>query len=166
MGAITSFPFGKPVLSSSTTAEIASDSGTVRPIVGTSWRRSTASVMPAMHCGVGLPNTRWCRDGSRQPISLAGVGTMCSDTPPLFNIAAHWRSDATPNEATEHAPHGDVAAALESAAVRVECEYRMPIEHHNPMETFAATAVWEGEDQIAVFDKTQGALNSRNIDLF
>ena len=27
-------------------------------------------------------------------------------------------------------------------------EYRTPIEHHNPMETFGTTAVWEGEDAI------------------
>jgi xanthine dehydrogenase YagR molybdenum-binding subunit len=79
----------------------------------------------------------------------------------VTDFAAHW-SEATPNPETEHAPHGDVAEALAGAAVRVEAEYRMPIEHHNPMETFAATAVWEGEDQISVFDKTQGALNSRN----
>ena len=36
MGTITSFPFGKPVLSSLTRAGIASDSGTMRPIAGTS----------------------------------------------------------------------------------------------------------------------------------
>ena len=46
--------------------------------------------------------------------------------------------------------------------MRIEAEYRMPVEHHNPMETFATTAVWEGEDQITIFDKTQGAPNSRN----
>ncbi len=58
MGTITSFPLGEPVLSSSTTADIASDSGTMRPIAGTSWPRSAASAMPARDCGVGLPNTR------------------------------------------------------------------------------------------------------------
>jgi len=58
VGTITSFPLGKPVVSSSTTAEIASDSGAMRPIAGTSLPCSAASVMPAMHCGVGLPNTR------------------------------------------------------------------------------------------------------------
>ena len=46
--------------------------------------------------------------------------------------------------------------------MRVKAEYRMPVEHHNPMETFAATAVWEGEDRITVFDKTQGPQNCRN----
>jgi xanthine dehydrogenase YagR molybdenum-binding subunit len=57
---------------------------------------------------------------------------------------------------------GDPAAAFAQASVQVEVEYRMPIEHHNPIETFAATAVWEGDGRITVFDKTQGAQNSRN----
>jgi xanthine dehydrogenase YagR molybdenum-binding subunit len=57
---------------------------------------------------------------------------------------------------------GNSAEAFEQAAVRVKVEYRMPVEHHNPMETFAATAVWEGDDRITVFDKTQGPQNCRN----
>jgi xanthine dehydrogenase YagR molybdenum-binding subunit len=57
---------------------------------------------------------------------------------------------------------GNPAAAFEQAAVQVKAEYRMPVEHHNPMETFAATAVWEGDGRITVFDKTQGPQNSRN----
>jgi xanthine dehydrogenase YagR molybdenum-binding subunit len=57
---------------------------------------------------------------------------------------------------------GKPEEAFEQAAVRIEAEYRMPVEHHNPMETFGATAVWEGDDRITIFDKTQGPQNSRN----
>jgi len=57
---------------------------------------------------------------------------------------------------------GNSAQAFEQAPVRTKIEYRMPVEHHNPMEMFAATAVWEGEDRITVFDKTQGPQNCRN----
>ena len=57
---------------------------------------------------------------------------------------------------------GNPAAAFDRAPVRVDVEYRMPVEHHNPMETFAATAVWEGDGRITVFDKTQGPQNCRN----
>jgi xanthine dehydrogenase YagR molybdenum-binding subunit len=46
--------------------------------------------------------------------------------------------------------------------VRIEAVYRIPVEHHNPMEPFATTAVWEGDGRITVYDKTQGAQNSRN----
>ncbi|HEY2136097.1 MAG TPA: xanthine dehydrogenase family protein molybdopterin-binding subunit, partial [Xanthobacteraceae bacterium] len=56
---------------------------------------------------------------------------------------------------------GDAGNACAQAALRMEAEYRTPIEHHNPMETFATTAVWEGDDQITVFDKTQGVQNSQ-----
>jgi xanthine dehydrogenase YagR molybdenum-binding subunit len=46
--------------------------------------------------------------------------------------------------------------------VRMQAEYGMAIEHHNPMEPFAATAVWESDDHITVYDKTQGPLNCCN----
>src|SRR5260221_7745072 len=38
----------------------------------------------------------------------------------------------------------------------------MPVEHHNPIAPFAATAVWEDDARITVFDKTQGPQNCRN----
>lgn len=57
---------------------------------------------------------------------------------------------------------GSAASAFERAAVRLEAEYRMPVEHHNPMETFAATVVWEGDGCLTIFDKTQGPQNCRN----
>jgi xanthine dehydrogenase YagR molybdenum-binding subunit len=57
---------------------------------------------------------------------------------------------------------GKSALAFERAPVRIKAEYRMPVEHHNPMEPFAATAVWEGDGRITVFDKTQGPQNCRN----
>ena len=35
--------------------------------------------------------------------------------------------------------------ALKNSPVKIEAEYTIPIEHHNPMEPHAAIAVWEGE---------------------
>ena len=43
--------------------------------------------------------------------------------------------------------------------VRHEAEYFIPIEHHNPMELFASTAVWDGDGKLTVYDKTQGVQN-------
>jgi xanthine dehydrogenase YagR molybdenum-binding subunit len=57
---------------------------------------------------------------------------------------------------------GKPAPAFNQAAVQIKAEYRIPVEHHNPMEPFAATAVWEGDGRITVFDKTQGPQNCRN----
>ena len=49
--------------------------------------------------------------------------------------------------------------ALAAAAVRVAGEYYVPIEHHNPMELYAATAVYEANGSLTVYDKTQGVQN-------
>ncbi len=57
-------------------------------------------------------------------------------------------------------PRGDADAAFAAAAVRVEAEYDAPAEHHNPLEPYAATAVWGDDGTLTVYDKTQGVLNS------
>src|SRR5262249_32964426 len=51
---------------------------------------------------------------------------------------------------------GDFRSALAKAPVRVEAEYAAVAEHHNPLETFATTVVWDG-GKLIVYDKTQGA---------
>ena len=52
-------------------------------------------------------------------------------------------------------PRGNPQAALDKSDVKVEAEYVIPIEHHNPMEMHGAIAFWEG-DKLMVFDKSQG----------
>ena len=61
------------------------------------------------------------------------------------------RAKPAPQEAP---PRGNPQAAMQAASVKVQSEYRIPIEHHNPMEPHAAIAFWEG-DQLTIFDKTQ-----------
>lgn len=56
-------------------------------------------------------------------------------------------------------PRGSAETAFAAAAVRHEGEYYVPIEHHNPMELYASTAVWDGGGKITVYDKTQGVQN-------
>jgi xanthine dehydrogenase YagR molybdenum-binding subunit len=56
---------------------------------------------------------------------------------------------------------GDFDAALANAEVKHRCEYRLAIEHHNPMELHAATVIWRGDGRILVHDKTQGAQNTQ-----
>lgn len=52
-------------------------------------------------------------------------------------------------------PRGNPKAAFDAAPVKIEAEYVIPIEHHNPMELHGAIAVWEGE-KLTLFNKTQG----------
>jgi xanthine dehydrogenase YagR molybdenum-binding subunit len=59
-------------------------------------------------------------------------------------------------------PRGNADRAYATAAVRHEAEYFIPMEHHNPMELYAATVTWHGDGTLTVYDKTQGVLNVRN----
>jgi xanthine dehydrogenase YagR molybdenum-binding subunit len=56
-------------------------------------------------------------------------------------------------------PRGKAEKALAAAAVRHEADYFIPSEHHNPMELYASTAVWEDSGKLTVYDKTQGVQN-------
>jgi xanthine dehydrogenase YagR molybdenum-binding subunit len=55
-------------------------------------------------------------------------------------------------------PRGDAAKGLAGSAVRHQADYFIPAEYHNPMELFAATAVWDG-GKLTIYDKTQGVQN-------
>jgi xanthine dehydrogenase YagR molybdenum-binding subunit len=59
----------------------------------------------------------------------------------------------------EPKPRGHVARALAAADVRHAAEYFIPTEHHNPMELFASTVMWDGGGKLTVYDKTQGVQN-------
>ena len=56
-------------------------------------------------------------------------------------------------------PRGNAAEAFATADVRHAGEYYVPIQHHNPMEPFAATVTWDGGGKLTVYDKTQGVQN-------
>jgi xanthine dehydrogenase YagR molybdenum-binding subunit len=56
-------------------------------------------------------------------------------------------------------PRGTAEQALAAAAVRHEAEYYTPIEHHNPMELYASTVIYEADGKLTVYDKTQGVQN-------
>src|SRR5207302_1296374 len=53
-------------------------------------------------------------------------------------------------------PRGNIKTAYTAADVHHEAEYFIPTEHHNPMELFASTAMWDGGGKLTVCDKTQG----------
>jgi xanthine dehydrogenase YagR molybdenum-binding subunit len=58
-----------------------------------------------------------------------------------------------------HKGRGRADEAYAAAAARIEAEYFIPTEHHNPMELFATTVHWHGDGRISVYDKTQGVQN-------
>jgi xanthine dehydrogenase YagR molybdenum-binding subunit len=77
------------------------------------------------------------------------------------DAATPIRAPTNPLEAlfTPPKPRGAPDQALAAAGVRHEGEYFVPIEHHNPMELYASTVIFEGNGKLTVYDKTQGVQN-------
>jgi xanthine dehydrogenase YagR molybdenum-binding subunit len=49
---------------------------------------------------------------------------------------------------------GDLQAGLSSGSARIDATYTTPVEHHNPLETHATIAAWDG-DRLTLYDSTQ-----------
>lgn len=48
------------------------------------------------------------------------------------------------------------ADAYKTAPISIESKYTMPLEMHNPMELHGILAIWDGDDKVTVYAKTQG----------
>ena len=77
------------------------------------------------------------------------------------DAAVPVKAPSTPLEAAFAPPkrRGAPEQALASAAVRHDAEYYVPTEHHNPMELYASTVIYEDGGKLRVYDKTQGVQN-------
>jgi xanthine dehydrogenase YagR molybdenum-binding subunit len=56
---------------------------------------------------------------------------------------------------------GDAEAALAAAEVTIEADYGTPTQHHNPLELFTTTCVWEG-DKLTIYEPSQFVYGLKN----
>ena len=87
-------------------------------------------------------------------VRLLTVGEGLADTEAVRGRAR------MPSRSGPAKPRGNPEEAMRNAPVKIEAEYRIPIEHHNPMEPHGAIAVWQG-DKLTIFDKSQEVYNVR-----
>ena len=116
---------------------------------------------------------------SAQPVALVVADSLelARYASTLVRIEYETRPHATELEANLGSAHkpkerdgikpapkarGHADKALAAAPVRVNVEYEVPVEHHNPMETFATTVVRDEGGSFTVYDKTQGVQNVRD----
>jgi xanthine dehydrogenase YagR molybdenum-binding subunit len=57
--------------------------------------------------------------------------------------------------------YGDVPAGLAEATARIAVTYTTPVQHNNPMEPHAATAYWDSNGSVTIYDSTQGVSADR-----
>lgn len=56
---------------------------------------------------------------------------------------------------------GDADKAYKAAPVKIAAEFHHGVEHHNPLELFASTVIYEEDGHLTIYDKTQSSQNSR-----
>jgi len=54
---------------------------------------------------------------------------------------------------------GDVDQAIATSFAKASGYFVHGTEHHNPLELFATTTIYEGEGKVTIYDKTQGTVN-------
>jgi xanthine dehydrogenase YagR molybdenum-binding subunit len=104
---------------------------------------------------------------NNQPVALAIADTFERATYAASLVTVQYHSEphqtdiktntanGYPPDRTEDYARGE-ANAYRKAPVQIEQTYHTPIHVHNPMEPHAATAVWEGDDNLTMYNKTQG----------
>lgn len=81
----------------------------------------------------------------------AGFGSPGAETvPAVGKVQSHKEDPAV----------GDAEAALRSAPTVIEADYSTPTQHHNPIELFSTTCVWNG-DQLTVYEPSQSVYGFR-----
>ncbi|WP_339880860.1 xanthine dehydrogenase family protein molybdopterin-binding subunit [uncultured Algoriphagus sp.] len=58
-------------------------------------------------------------------------------------------------------PTGNFEQAYSESPFKVASKYWHGTEHHNSMELFATTTIYEGDGKLTIYDKTQGTINSQ-----
>ena len=56
---------------------------------------------------------------------------------------------------------GDAAGAFAAAPVKIEARYSTPTQHHNPIELFTTTCVWDGP-KLTIYEPTQSMYGLKN----
>ena len=76
--------------------------------------------------------------------------------PPSATFESHGAETEPKKENPQSPPpaKGDAAAAFASAPVKIDARYSTPTQHHNPMELFTTTCVWEGP-KLIIYEPTQ-----------
>jgi xanthine dehydrogenase YagR molybdenum-binding subunit len=71
-------------------------------------------------------------------------------------------SPLTKNKPDEKSKRGDTASVLQSAKIKVDAIYTIPVETHNPIELHASVAVYDGQ-KYTLYETSQAVVNHRDV---
>jgi xanthine dehydrogenase YagR molybdenum-binding subunit len=67
-----------------------------------------------------------------------------------------------PQKPHVHYTRGNADPAFDSAPVKIDETYEIPVETHNPMEMHATIAKWDG-DKVTLYETSQGVMNHQQV---
>ena len=114
-------------------------------------RRRPRSRTSAPTSSTTARSSPWCSPtrSRRRTKPPAAVKVRYAEATPsaTFGSQGLTQEDATKvSEQHRHLPQaGDAEAAIAGAEVSIDAEYATPTQHHNPIELFATTCVWTGD---------------------
>ena len=71
-----------------------------------------------------------------------------------FDSAGVTEEKRQPQAGEKDPAIGDAPGAFDAAPVKIDARYATPTQHHNPMELFSTTCVWDGP-KLTVYEPTQ-----------
>ena len=100
-----------------------------------------------------------------QPVALVVADTLENATYAAALVRPQYRAEAANTELAKGKPRakpagdpltrGNVAPALAAAPVKLDLTYRIPIEHHNPIEPSGTLAIWQTGNRLTVHEPSQ-----------
>jgi xanthine dehydrogenase YagR molybdenum-binding subunit len=107
-----------------------------------------------------------------QPIALVLADTFERATHAAALVKATYQKEAFETDFHKNLERGIApknnkdyvrgeADAYKNAPVKIEQEYILPSEMHNPMELHVTTAFWDGDDKVTLYTKSQGVKSSQ-----
>jgi xanthine dehydrogenase YagR molybdenum-binding subunit len=93
-------------------------------------------------------------EAAREAAQKVEVDYVTETPSATFDSAGVTVEPRKPKEESPDPETGDAPGAFAQAAVRIDARYSTPTQHHNPIELFTTTCVWDGP-HLTIYEPTQ-----------
>jgi xanthine dehydrogenase YagR molybdenum-binding subunit len=99
-------------------------------------------------------------EAAREAANKVAVAYVAEKPSASFDSPGATAEQRKEDEQHKDAKVGDFQAGYQAAPVRIDARYSTPAQHHNPIELFTTTCVWEG-DKLTIYEPTQNIYGLR-----
>jgi xanthine dehydrogenase YagR molybdenum-binding subunit len=93
-------------------------------------------------------------EAAREAANRVVVDYVVEQPSATFDSSGAQAEPRKPNQQHKDPRVGDPAGAFAAAPVKIDAHYATPTQHHNPLELFTTTCVWDGP-KLTIYEPTQ-----------